>query len=261
MQIDALVYQPVSRAALRSVIPRSYQPGSPARLHFAEDWAEFLARAEEGITQVGVVDPAIDTAVVSHEQLLRLRRLLGEARIILYFNRDTLDPGLREALGMLGYRLILTQGVDDDRASLENALAAAASRTLLDRAREHLEDHFPPPALDLFLATVSGWSPGIDGEGLAKGLAMDSEELRRSLAEGALPLPRECLGWGCLFFALGMAEIHRETVSRLAYRVGYGDRSSLCRLCRRLTHLPATELFAPGGREAAVAALEKRLVG
>jgi AraC-like DNA-binding protein len=101
----------------------------------------------------------------------------------------------------------------------------------------------------------------MDTRALAKKLVMDGEELRRILAELSLPCPRECLGWGRLFFALGMAEIRGETVSRLAFRLGYGDRSSLCRLCRRLTDRPATELFSPEGDEVAISALAKRLVG
>lgn len=261
MQIDALVHHPLSRAALRSVVPRSYRLGSEARLHFAEDWDEILGRAKKDITSVGVVDPSVGSGSVghSHEQLDRLRRLLEEFRVVLFLQQDALDPGLLQALGRMGYRLILTQGMDDDRGALENALASAASRTLLDRAREHLKDHLSPPALDLLLATLSSWSPGTDGEGLAKELAMDSEELRRNLAEGALPPPRECIAWGRLFFAMGLAEIRGGTVSRLAYRVGYGDHSSLCRLCRRLTHRPATQLFSPRGWEVAIKTLVNRL--
>jgi AraC-like DNA-binding protein len=262
MQLDALLHDVGAKAALLSLFAPAVRPPERFRLFWAKDWPELQGRAEAGITDVAILDPFLDRGHgLGQDMLHRLFHLLGGRRPILYLSTESLDPTVLQILEGAGFPHLLTAGVDDRAAALHRELAMAGAAALLDRLEERLKGRVPPPALEVLMAAISSWSPGEDTPGLARRLGLREAELRRALGAGSFPTLRECLGWGRLFFALGSWGMREETVTKLAKRVGYGDRSSLCRLCRRLTNSPATEVFTPEGPEVVMRALENRLVG
>ena len=260
MQIDALVVQPRARATIRSLLPGSGRPQRPASVVFVGDWQDLLVRADQGTTDVAIADPWDEARMKIHAtELHLLRRRIGTHRIVLYLAPNLVGPVHLVDLKSSGFQNLILAGIDDRGGRVEQTLAAALAAALLDRVKEILGGQIPEPALGLFLDGARAWRPGEQVAGVAKCLGLGERGFRHFLKGYSLPAPGECLAWGRLFFALGYLQFQAATISKLAYRLGYEDRSSLYRLCDPLIGLPAAEVFSEQGTEVVVKALAHRL--
>ncbi len=260
MRVAAHLHDPRGRRTLLSVFPapHCFQPGRG--LHFVESWFDLLDQANDRAIDLVILDPwAQSDGPTPYERILILEEQLGERRVIPYGSPRNLPSDWLRNTGKSGLRPPLFIGENDDKRSLEQTLGRAAAFILQDQAAERLRNRVPNEALGLFLSALASWTPGQNVAELAKCFGM-SEEVQRQLSqELALPPPREWLCWGRLFFGLGLCQFRSWTVSRLALHLGYRDRSSLCRMCRRLIGRQAKEVFGPKGEHIVFPTLVSRL--
>jgi len=262
VQFHALVRDVRFQASLRSVILPSYRCGKRNNLVFSVDWPSILDHAEAGRVDVAILDSsAWSQGSIPCEDFSVLHQVLARGRVILRLSPHTISPSLLADLHTIGFRLIHTAGIDDDQVSLERSLGGAASAVALSHLEDRLRGRIPDAALELTREALASWRPGRDASQVASELGMDTAYFRSLLTRYSLPSCREYLGWGRLFFARGCFEVRDQTVARLAYILGYEDRSSLCRLCRRLTKRQAREVFSPDRADVVTEAMARRLAG
>jgi AraC-like DNA-binding protein len=195
-----------------------------------ESGAELLEAVHQGTVDIAVVSPcAFGEEAESRRDLASLVNRMVDGSVVLYVPPKDCTTDFLQGVGL---RLVVIEGVDDDRTSMKKVFAEAATAVILARVKERLAGYVDEVRLGFLVHLLASTIRSASVPDLARILGTTPRELRGQVGRMALPLPSRLIQVGRLCHALGFAAVGVRSTTRVAYLVGYHDTSSLCRSFR-----------------------------
>lgn len=187
MQIHALTFSLRARSRLRKVFRKRTAGRSGPHLSFVESGAELLEAVDQGTVDIAVVNPfAIREESKPRRDLATLVNRMVDGSVILYVPpKDCTKDFLQE----VELKLVMIEGVDDDRTSMKKIFAEAATAVILARVKKRLAGPVDEVRLEFLIHLLASTLRSASVPDLAQILGTTPRGLRGQVGRMELPLP------------------------------------------------------------------------
>jgi len=239
MRVDFLAHDPEIVRAIR--LPFRHGSGVPEKctLFPVQSWGELSDRAEKNLFEVAIVQPS-SSGKEAHgpddlPNLARLAERLPPGKVVLILPRPLSTASFLREVGVLGFPIVLVQGMDDDPGSMLRAIARARTYSLAHSASEALRASHDSGLRDQVLDVLAGWPPSKSVEDTSDHFHLHPKALGRRLESGGFPNPGHLIRVGHLLEGLCLARMGIRSMPRIASLLHLGGAPPLSHLAKELT--------------------------